>query len=285
VRLSLARGVFGLALGAILLLAGPVRAQNPDTMDPEASAAKAREIIKQLIQATGGQAYLNAKSIQCDGRRAAFGHNGQLMGYVDFKDVRLFPDQRRIDFGKKGNIIDLFNGDTGWTLDRGGVSEEPAPAVADFEEAMKRDIHNLLRLRINEDRILMEYRGSAVVDLRFSDWVEITDADERKFRLAVDRSTHLLVRSIVITKDDQTGDRTEEASIYTNFQPAQGIELPRQVTREKDGHRTSQTFYDSCTMNPQIPADYFTKEALQQRFKEVGKPEKPKKNEEKPRID
>jgi hypothetical protein len=271
---------------AVVLMAPSARAQNPDTMDPEQSAAKGKQILKQLVEALGGQAYLGAKSLECDGRRAQFGHNGQMMGYVDFKDYRVFPDKRRIDYGKKGNIIDLFVGDGGWTLDRGGVSEEPAPSVADFEEGAKRDINNLLRNRLTEERTLIEYDGSSVVDLRFSDWVEIIDAEERKFRLAVDRSSHLLVRSVVVTKDENTGERSEDVSVYTNYQLKDGLQLPQQITREKDGRRVAQTFYDYCRVNPDLPADFFTKEALEKRFKEVGgKPEKGDKNKEKPRID
>jgi hypothetical protein len=276
----------GVALLAVLLLTSVARAQNPDSMDPDQNTAKAKQVLKQLIDAIGGQTYLGAKSLECDGRRAQFGHNGQMMGYVDFKDYRVFPDKRRVDYGKKGNIIDLFVGDQGWTLDRGGVSEEPAPSEADFQEAVKRDINNLLRMRLNEDRTLIQYAGSSVVDLRFVDWVEIVDADERKFRLAVDRSSHLLVRSIVITSDETTGERSEEVSIYTNYQVKDGVQLPQQITREKDGRRVAQTFYDSCHVNPNLPEDFFTKAALEQRFKAVGgKPAKEDKNKERPQVD
>jgi hypothetical protein len=256
-------------------------------MDPDQNTAKGKQILKQLIDAMGGPIYLNAKSLECDGRRAMFGHNGQMMGYVDFKDYRVFPDKRRVDYGKKGNIIDLFSGDQGWTLDRGGVSEEPAPSTADFQEAVKRDIHNLLRTRLNEDRILIQYAGTSVVDLRFADWVEITDADERKFRLAIDRSSHLLVRSIVLTSDEQTGQRIEDVAIYSNYQPKDGVQLPQQITREKDGRRVAQTFYENCRVNPNLPDEFFTKAALEQRFKALGgKPAKEEKNmKERPSID
>ena len=82
--------------------AGPVRGQNPDMMDPDQNTAKAKQILKQLIDAMGGPIYLNAKSLECDGRRAMFGHNGQMMGYVDFKDYRVFPDNCRVFLhGKK----------------------------------------------------------------------------------------------------------------------------------------------------------------------------------------
>jgi hypothetical protein len=43
-----------------------------------------------------------------------------------------------------------------------------------------------------------------------------------------------------------------------------------QVTRERDGRRISQVFYDSCLINPPLSGDFFTRDALVQKFKETG---------------
>ncbi len=259
----------GLALVAILV--APVAiAQNPDMMTPEASESKGREILRQLIDALGGQAYLNQRTSECDGRFAQFGHNGALSGYLEFKVYWSYPDKNRTDFAKKGNIIDLYAGDEGWTLDRGGVSEEPAPAVADFQEGVKRNINNVLRNRLKEDRIQIRFGGNSVVDLKQVDWVEITDAEERQFRLAVDHSAHLLVRSVVTIRDENSGEKINETTVYSNYQLKDGVQVPMQVTKERDGRRVYQAFYSTCQVNPELPADFFTKEALEKRYREVG---------------
>jgi outer membrane lipoprotein-sorting protein len=253
-----------------ILLAPVAKAQNPDMMTPEASEAKGREILKQVIDALGGQAYLNEKTSQCDGRFAQFGHNGALSGYLEFKVYWSYPDKNRTDFAKKGNIIDLYSGDEGWTLDRDGVSEEPAPAVSDFQEGVKRNINNVLRNRLREDHIQIRFGGNSVVDLKQVDWVEITDAEERQFRLAVDHSTHLLVRSVVTIRDENSGEKMNETTVYSNYQLKDGVQVPMQVTKERDGRRVYQAFYSTCQINPQLPADFFTKEALEKRYREVG---------------
>ena len=76
-------------------------AQNPDTMMPEQNVAKARELLHQLIDALGGPSYLEARERQCDGRRAKIGHNGEMDGYIDFKDFWRYPDKHRTDYSKK----------------------------------------------------------------------------------------------------------------------------------------------------------------------------------------
>lgn len=244
-------------------------AQNPDTMMPEQNVAKAREILNQLIDALGGPAYLEVRERQCDGRRAQFGHNGELTGFIDFKDYWRYPDKHRTDYSKKRNIIDVFNGNQGWTMDRGGVSEEPAAAVSDFQELVKHSVDNLLRSRLKEPHLNLNYAGRDIIDMRQIDWVEISEP-ERTLRLGIDRSTHLLLRSVVITINEEMRDRTQETTIYTNYQRKDGVMVALQVSRERDGRRFYQAFYDTCTFNPHLDQDLFTKAALEKRYAEVG---------------
>jgi hypothetical protein len=246
-------------------------AQSPDTMMPEQSEAKAREILAQLITALGGSAYMEVQERECTGRRANIGHSGELAGYVEFKDYWRYPDKHRVDYSKKGNIIDMFNGDEGWTLDRSGVNEEPATAVADFQNSVQRNIDNLLRLHMNDKNLLLRWGGMDLVDMKEVDWVDFGDpADERSQRLAVERSSHLLVRSVIISIDPTFNQRTKETTIYTNYQRLAGVMTPLQVSRERDGRRTYQVFYSGCQYNSGIPQDFFTKAALEQRYAQVG---------------
>jgi outer membrane lipoprotein-sorting protein len=274
----------GLAALLGVLCASFATAQHPDTLMPEASAAKAKQILRELINALGGPSYTEVRESNCEGRLARFGHNGELTGYTPFKVYWHFPDKNRTDYSKKGVIINLYDGDKGWTLDRGGVTELPAPEVADFQEQTKRDINNLLRLRLQEPRMTVRFGGTDVVDLRTVDWVEITDSEQRNFRLAVDRSSHLLVRSVITIQDETMHDRNVETSIYTNYQMMDGVRTPLQITTDRDGRRVNQVFFTFCKYNPGFPADLFSKAALDKRFSEVGskkyKDEKKKEKEE-----
>jgi hypothetical protein len=260
-------------LGAALSTATPALAaasvQNPDTMLPEQNVAKAREILYQLLDALGGPAFLEARERECDGRRAQFGHNGELTGFIDFKDYWRYPDKHRVDYSKKRNIIDVFNGDQGWTMDRGGVSEEPAAAISDFEELVKHSVDNLLRYRLKDQSLNLNYAGRDIIDMRQVDWVEISDP-QRILRLGIDRSSHLLLHSIISSIDENTQQRTQETTIYTNYQRKDGVMVALQISRERDGRRFFQAFYDTCTFNPHLPEDMFTKAALEKRYAEVG---------------
>jgi hypothetical protein len=289
VRLRFAKNTNGFAFAGALfaaLFVGIVSApaQNPDTLLPEASAAKGKQILQQLIDAFGGPTYLDIRDSDCEGRLARFGHNGELSGYTNFKDYWRYPDANRTDYSKKGVIINLYVGDKGWTLDKSGVSELSAASVADFQDQAKRDINNLLRVRLKEPGMTIRYGGTDIVDLKTVDWVDITDSEQRNFRLAVDRSTHLLARAVVSTPDETMNDRNIETNIYTNFQLMDGVRTALQITTDRNGRRASQVFFTICKYNSGLPADLFTKAALDKRFSEVGsrksKEEKKKEKEE-----
>jgi hypothetical protein len=256
--------------------------QRADTMMPEQSLAKGKQILADLINGFGGPGYTQVRESQCVGRRAIFGHNGALMGYIDFVDDRRFPDKARTEFIGKGRntilpflvgidgmdyahggvIITLYNGDQGWTFDRSGVSELPASSIGEFHEQVMRSIDNLLRLRLNEEGMSIRFGGNDTVDLKQVDWVELVDRDQRTFRLAVDRSTHLLVRATVITKNEETQQVDEDVVIYTNYQLRDSVWTPLQVSREHNGRRVSQFFYNTCRYNPGFPDALFSKESL-----------------------
>ena len=279
-------------LGLLLVLLAPLaaQAQNPDTIAPEESEARAKKILNQLMQGLGGQTFLGMRERQCDGRRALIGHDGALAGYVQFRESWDYPDKNRVDYFAKsrntmlgyiigvqdldithgGLIITTFSGDKGWTMDKGGVSDAPDDTIAEFQAAVGRLPENLLRLGMKNPSYSFRWGGLDTVDLHEVDWVEISDQEDRVYRLAVDRMSHLLVRSVVRVKNLDAGEIREDVSIYTNYELKNGVQVPMQITRERDGRRISQVFYESCQINPPLPADYFTREALLQRFKETG---------------
>jgi hypothetical protein len=274
-------------IAVVILLASAMfssraSAQNPDTMMPEQSVAKGKQILADLINALGGPGYTEVRESVCQGRRVLFGHNGEPIGNIEFSNYRRYPDKDRteyigkgrntilasligldgLDFAHGGIVITLYNGDHGWTFDRSGVSELPATSISDFQEQVKRSVDNLLRLRLKEPGLAIRFGGNDTVDLKQVDWVEITDSQEHKFRLAVDRSTHFLVRSAVVTKDEETQQINEDVSIYTNYQLKDSVWTPLQISREHNGRRAVQIFYDTCKFNPGFSDDIFDKSSL-----------------------
>jgi hypothetical protein len=256
-----------------------VGAQNPDTISPDASTAKAKSVLQQMIQALGGETFLTVRDQDCTGRQSNFGLAGDMMGYMLYHEYRILPDKERVEYSKKSQIIDIYNGDQGWTLDKAGVDEIPAADAANFQAQLQTGLNNLLRYRLAEPDLYFRFAGSDVVDLKPSDWIEITDSEERTFRIAVDQSTHLPVRSILSTKNPRTGENSEETTIYSEWHSIDGVETPFQVWRDRDGKRVFQSFILSCKYNSGVSPDLFTRASLEQKWAATnGKKPKNQKN-------
>lgn len=266
--------ISSLFLLSLFVLSFAAAAQNPETLLPEQSAAKAKQFLQQLIAALGGPAYLNVRQSDCTGRLSFFGHGGDLTGYDYFHDLWILPDKNRTEYTKKSVIIELFTGNQGWIMDKGGVQEKPAAEIEQFQEGLKKDIDSLLRFRLNEDSMAFRYGGSDIVDLKQVDWVEIVDRDRRTFRLAIDRATHLLIRVETITRNATTRERTEEVTYFANYHVQDGVQTPFSVTRERDDRKVYQVFFYGCKYNPGLSPELFTRASLEKHYAEIPKKKK-----------
>ena len=271
-RIILRAGFFFVLFAAAWLQVAPCAfAQNPQDMMPAESAAKAKEILQQAIQALGGTAYLNLHDSTCEGRLSQFGHAGELNGFEKFADYTIPPFKDRTENLPKRNIITVMDGDKGWTLDRGGVSDASGADIARFQEDIKKDLDYILRTRIKEPNMVFRYAGQDIVDLKEADWVELVDSDNRTIKIAFAQATHLPLRKIVDTRDSNTRMKTDELEYYSNYHPINGIQTAFQFTRERNHIKVYQVFFDKCEYNTNLPDSLFSKQSLDERWEKVGK--------------
>jgi hypothetical protein len=288
-RLILRAAAF-LSLIVSLAVARPTAA-NAQAMLPEQSAAKARQVLQQVVGALGGQAYLNARDTDCHGRVAQFGSNDDLMGYTLFRDMWSLPDKNRTEFISKGEhtilgflldidgliithggvLVTVFNGSQGWMLDKSGVSNQPEGLVKNFMEQLKSGMNNMLRFRMNEPGVQVQYGGTDIIDLKEAEWIEFTDNERRNLRLAVDKFTHLPMRWVITARDPDTREITEAITTYAQYLAMDGVKTPMNIVRLRNDHRLTQTFLAGCKYNSELDTQLFTRESLAQHAGDIAK--------------
>jgi hypothetical protein len=266
------------AMSACFLATPQARAQNQEVLPPSQSEQRAGQILHQAIAALGGDAYLNVRDVTCTGRMTAFDHAGEISALEDFITYSKPPFKTRQENMPKRNIINVFDGDKGWELDRGGVSEAPPFDLGRFQDNVHKDIDNILRHRIHEPGMIYRYGGSEIVDLQMVDWVELLDANNNMIRIAFSRATHLPARKTLDTIDPKTEIKSGEVEYYSNFHPIQGIQTPFQTTRYRNADKVYQVFFDKCDYNTGVADSLFTRESLEQRWGQVGNKFKEKKD-------
>ncbi|HXA77063.1 MAG TPA: hypothetical protein VNV41_08000 [Candidatus Acidoferrales bacterium] len=280
------RGILGRAVLAGVCLAGATSAgaQDDQFLMPDQSAAKARKILDQAVEAMGGNAYLNVHDVTCIGRIGQFDHAGEVTGFGKFIDYTQPPFKERQENLPKRNIIQVYNGDKGWDLDRGGVSDAPRSDVTDFKEETQKDLDYILRRRSHEPGMVLRYGGPDVVDLKQAEWVEMVDSDNRTIRIAFADNTHLPIRKMVETRDPRMQRKTEEIEYYSNYHPIDGVQTPFQITRERNQIKIFQVFFDKCDYNTSVADALFTKESLDQRWAQIPNKEKVRDKKETDRL-
>jgi hypothetical protein len=280
-----------LLLGFAWACAPPASVGQTQEMLPDQSAAKARQLVQQVIAALGGQAYLQVRDSQCDGRTAQFGTAGTLTGFTLFRDLWLLPDKNRVEYISKGEhtiagflmgsdellithggaLIDIYSSEGGWTLDKSGVSDEPEDVVKNFNERLKSGLNAMLRGRLNEPGVEVQYGGTDLIDLKEAEWIVFTDSEHREMRLGVDKFTHLPLRWIVTTRNPETRVYTSLTTTYTQYMALDGVKTPLSIELSRDDHKLTQTFLTECRYNTDLAPDLFTRTWLEQHAAEITK--------------
>ena len=78
------------------------------------------------------------------------------------------------------------------------------------------------------------------------------------------------VRKVVTTRDPNLRMKFDETEFYSNYHPLNGVETPFQVTRERNGLKVYQVFFDTCDYNTNISDSLFTKESLDERWDKIA---------------
>ncbi len=281
-----------LVLGGAWTCGGPAIAGQSQELLPEQSAAKAKQVLQQVITALGGQAYLNVRDSECAGRIWQPVPVGSRPDTTDFRDLWLLPDKNRTEYAVKREqtilqfmmgseearfapgsaTVVVFAGSGGWILDsKKHVENQPEDLVSAFNEQVKSDMNNMLRKRMNEPGVDVQYGGTDIIDLREAEWIEFTDSDRREMRLGIDQHTHLPLRWVVATRNPDTRERTEVIMSYTQYMALDGVKTPLSLELSRNDHKLSQTFLTECKYNSSLDPQLFTRAALEQRAAEVTK--------------
>jgi hypothetical protein len=129
----------------------------------------------------------------------------------------------------------------------------------------------MLRGRLNEPGVDVQYGGTDLIDLKEAEWIVFTDSEHREMRLGVDRFTHLPLRWIVTTRNPETRVYSSMTTTYTQYMALDGVKTPLSIELSRDDHKLTQTFLTECRYNTDLAPDLFTRTWLEQHAAEIAK--------------
>lgn len=244
-----------IALLSALLLAVPAAAQAP-AVNAE-SAAKAKELFEQAVEALGGAAFRDLKTARLEGRLYGF-RQGGLTGMAQAVQYTRYPDQVRQEYGRNKEEVRIISGDKGWTIDINGVKPLTEEEMKAHRETESMSAFHILRLRLGEEGSLVEYAGREFLDNREVDLVRFIDGENRAVTFWLDRTSHLPVRSVRVFRNPQTRERIEETELFSNYFTRNGVVSPRRMVRERNGTRVFEAVIQEVYYNLPFQDSLFT---------------------------
>jgi len=211
--------------------------------------------IDQMIQALGGQAFLDVKDIHTSGRFFAF-TRGELSGGDLFSDYIKFPDMERTEFGgAKNKSITINRGKEGQKVEAKKDPEQQTPGeVEDFLKEFKTSLDYVLRFVLGDRQTTVQNLPTEIIDFKRTDVVELRDAAKNRIRFYIDRDTHL-PQKMQVRRNDDSKLREEQ---YANWHKFQGVMTPLYVSRFTDGVKTMEIRAETAVYNSGLSETLFT---------------------------
>lgn len=221
------------------------------------NSKKARDLINQMIEALGGQAYMNIQDISQEGRTYSF-HLGESEGVgVVFWRFYKYPDKDRIELTKKRDVVYILNGDKGFEVTYKGTAQQDAKAVADSVRRRAYALDWVLHHWLTEPNIALFYEGSTVAAEKETQQVTLMTAENKAVTLYIDSNTHLPVKKSYSWRDPVDKQRNVEDEVYDNYRLVQGIMTPFDITRFYNGDMSNQRFLNSVSYNKGLSDSLF----------------------------
>ncbi len=244
----------------VMLFAASLYAETPQ----EAG----QRLIKQCLEAVGGQSFLKMRDRVQHGRAYQF-YQEQLRGLAvvtiytkyDIKPSSPPPGwigvRERRDFGKNADYGSLFLEDKGYDVTYRGARPYPEAYMQQYYERLRRDIFYILKYRLDEPGMIFESLGTEIIDNQPTDTVRITDGDNRTVTVYLLKSNHLPVRQEYLRRDPKTRETFHEVGNYSKYRNVNGVELPGNTQLVRDEEKIFEMFGDSIVINKGLEESVF----------------------------
>ena len=241
-------------LAGLLFAARP--GQSPQPAPESRISPKAQDLLNHALQALGGAAFQNLKTVTTSGRAFAF-QEGETAGLEPYQSTIELPDKRRFSYGKSKPVVLINSGSQAWEIDQFGIEPQPSEDVKAWKLASRYSLENLFRLRIHEPGVLIQDSGVDFVTNQAVYVLDMVDSQQVHMKLYLHRPTYLPLRVTYRIANPKTSDWDDYADEYSDYQVVQGITTPMHVVRFLNDDRIGEVFRNTVRYNEPVPPNYF----------------------------
>jgi len=236
-------------------------------MRAETMEQRGRMLMDKLVEALGGDVYLNMHDRVEEGHAYSF-FKEQLSGLSIVHIYTQYPEKggpgdfpairERQTFLKHEDDAILFAAGGAWEVNYRGARPLADDRVQRYVETTNRNIFYIVRQRLHEPGIIFESPGGDVIENQQVEVLTVTDSQNRVVTVYLHHLTYLPVMQKFKLFDPQIKERREEVTRYTNYKSIKpGVMWPFSIIRERDDEKVFQMFADSVAVDKDLPAKLF----------------------------
>jgi hypothetical protein len=237
--------------------AGHPASQGSQSATDQENSRKAKDLIQQMIQALGGQAYLNIQDISQQGRAYSFFHGQPNSVGTLFWRFYKYPDKERVEVTKQRDVVYLHNGDKGYEITFKGTAAEDPKILEEYIRRREHSLEWIIRKWLNEPGIALFYEGNVVAADKPAVQITVLNAKNDSVTLYIDANTHLPIKKTYSWRDPTDKLRNTEDEPFDGYRLVQGIMTPFSVTRFANGDMSNQRFLHEVSYNTGIKDSLF----------------------------
>lgn len=262
---------FGKTLITLLMLmalatppAGTTQAAN----DTEAkNAQQARQALDKMVQALGGQAWLDMKNQMRYGHIAAFFHGQPDPGTIEYWEYHQWPDHDRIELGKHRDVLQFFIGRDGFEVTYRGKKATEKKGLDDYLRRRDHSIETVIKIWLKDPSTILLYEGKRMASRHMAEQVTVISPQNEAVSIMMDVSSHLPLARSFEWRDPVYKDKNVDLEEYDNYHTMDGFPTPLSITRSENGDVVRQYYVNKVEFNQQLPADFWDVNAAEKRVK------------------
>lgn len=251
----------------LAFVAGAAAQNAAEDAAAKANEQKARAMLVAMVQALGGDRWLNLKDSSFDGRTSGFYQGKPTGGISDYWDFKRFPDKERVELGKKRDVVEFILGDQAWEVTYRGKRTLPQDQVDDSIRRRDHSVETAMRVWMKDPKTIVIYDKQSLVERHLTDQVTLFNAENDAITIQTDAQTHLPLRRTFKWRDPLYKDLNEEADEYDDYHIVDGIPTPFTMTRFHNGDMTSQRYLYRASYNVNFPDSMFDVDATAAKIK------------------
>jgi len=252
---------------AVGLLAMPVATRTQQTADEQKNATEAHAALDRMVEALGGQAWLNKKNEMLQGHIAAFFHGKPDAGTTAFWEYHAWPDKDRYEYTTHRDVLGFYIGREGWEVTYKGKHPLPQEQVDDFLRRRDHSIETVIRAWLPDPKTILIYEGKHVAERHMCEQVTLISARNEAVTILMDIQTHLPLRRSFEWRDPLYKDKNLDAEEYDDYHVMSGFPTPLNITRFKNDDMVRQQFIDKAAYNQELSGDFWDVDAAARRVK------------------